>query len=56
MISNQRETCEFIAGHTAELARLATGANLRDLAYLLGMAQIEADNQVIARRKPKKAA
>jgi hypothetical protein len=56
MAFTQQETCEFIAEHTAGLARLATSADLGTISYLLSMTQIEADNQVIARRKPKKVA
>lgn len=56
MAYTQRETCQFIAEQTAELARLAVAADLKTINVLLSMAQIEADNQVIALRKTKKAA
>lgn len=56
MAFSKEDTCHFIAAYVAELAKLATEADLRTLCYLLSMAQIEADNHIIAQRKQKKVA
>lgn len=47
------ETREFIATQAAELAKLAVAAKMIDLAYLLEIASIEANNTNIANTRPK---
>lgn len=46
----EQEACAvYVAAMAAELRELALRARLTDLAYLLGMAEIEAKAQAIAR-------
>lgn len=47
------EASNFIASHSAELAKIAKDANLNELAYILQMASHEADFQFTQVRKPK---
>jgi hypothetical protein len=47
------ETREFIAAQAAELAKLAVAAKMTDLAYLLEIACIEANNTINTNARPK---
>lgn len=48
MRASRLETCRYISDQVAELAKLAINASLPDLAFLLSMAQLEANNSTIA--------
>ena len=55
MTFSRKDTCQYISEQLAELERLAARAKLDTLAYLLSVAQAEAENKTIARTKPKRA-
>jgi phage terminase Nu1 subunit (DNA packaging protein) len=52
----QKQTRTYIAEQAAELAKLAAGAKLKEVARLLELAALQANNAPMAELKPKKAA
>ena len=56
MTFSQKDTCQYISEQLAELEKLAARAKLDTLAYLLSVAQAEADKKPISRTKATKAA
>jgi hypothetical protein len=56
MTFSRKDTCHYISEQLAELERLAARAKLDTLAYLLSVAQAEADKKPVARAKSKTAA
>jgi len=44
---SQAEICAHVASYTGELAKIAMEAGLAELAFVLGMAHIEAREQVV---------
>ena len=53
---SKRETCESVRDLSGQLATLADNVKLRDLAYILRMAELEAANVLTALEKARPVA
>jgi hypothetical protein len=56
MRCSSRQTKAYIAEQVAELAKLAAGAKLKELARLLELATFEATNGLAGEQRPQRAA